>query len=154
MARIEEQIDVAGSPRAVFRFCHDTDRRPEWDERVTRVKIITPGPVRRGSVARFDTPPPRGGGVFSWEGEFVAYTHPTGSRLAVIDAAPSSYFVDATEEWSFTGSAEGTRVSLTWEYTPRGIVGRITDALGGRRSTRRAVGESLANLKRMLQAEM
>lgn len=154
MARIEEQIDVAGSPSAVFRFCHDMDRRPEWDERVTRVKIITPKPVRRGTVVRFDTPPSRGGGVFSWEGEFVGYNRPSGSKLAVIDAAPSSYFADGTEEWGFTRSGEGTRVSLTWEYKPRGIVGRVTDALVGRRSARRAVGESLANLKRMLQAEM
>lgn len=153
MPRIEGDIDVRGRPSGAFRICHDMDRRPDWDERVTRAKIITPKPVRTGTVIRLDTPPPRGGPVFSWEGEFATYSYPSSSKLVVIDAAPSSYFADGSEEWSFSPSNSGTRVSLVWEYQPRGILGRITDAFVTRRSVRRAIDRSLENLHRALQDE-
>lgn len=153
MPRIEVNIDVPGPPSSVFRFCHDVDRRAEWDERVDRVKVITPRPIRTGTVIRVDTPPPRGGPVFSWEGEFVSYSCPSRSRLIVIDAAPSSYFADGSEEWSFSRSGDGTRIRVVWEYEPRGLLGRIRDALGGCRATRGAVNESLTNLERTLEAQ-
>ncbi len=153
MPRIEGSLAIPGSPSTVFRFCHDMDRRANWDERVDRVKVITPKPIRTGTVIRVDTPPPRGGPVFSWEGEFVTYSYPSRSRLVVMDAAPSSYFADGSEEWRFSGSGEGTRVRVVWEYKPRGLLGRIRDALGGRRATRRAVNDSLANLEVALQAQ-
>ncbi len=153
MPRIEGSIDVPGPPSSVFRFCHEMDRRAEWDERVARVKVLTPRPIRTGTVIRVDTPSPRGGPVFSWEGEFVTYSYPSRSKLVVLDAAPSSYFAEGSEEWSFARSGEGTRVRVAWEYEPRGLLRRISDALIGRRSTRGAVNESLANLRRTLQAE-
>ncbi|MFW6115856.1 MAG: SRPBCC family protein [Chloroflexota bacterium] len=151
MPRIEEQIDVAARPSGAFRLCHDADRRPEWDERVGRMKVLTPKPTRRGTLVRVDGCPPTGGPVFSWEGEFVAYSYPSHSRLEVLDAAPSSPFADASEEWRFERRGEGTRVTLVWNYQPRGILGRIADTLVRRRKTRRAVQQSLENLKRALE---
>ncbi len=153
MPRIEADIDVPGRPSGVFRFCHEMNRRVEWDERVSRVRILTPKPVRTGAVIRVDTPSPRGGPVFSWEGEFVAYNYPSSSKLVVIDAAPSSYFAEGSEEWSFSQSDSGTKVSLVWQYQPRGILGRITDALVTRRSVRRAIDQSLENLHRAFQEQ-
>jgi hypothetical protein len=73
MARIKEQVEIAARPTRIFRFCHDMNRRPEWDERVTRIKVLTPKPLRRGTVIRVDTHPVTSGAVFSWEGEFVEY---------------------------------------------------------------------------------
>jgi uncharacterized membrane protein len=151
MARIEQQIEIAARPSDVFRFCHDLDRRPEWDERVTRTNVLTPKPIRRGTVIRVDSRPPFGGPVFSWEAEFVEYHYPSSSRLEVVDAAPSSYFVGGSEAWRFVRSGGGTSVDFAWEYQPRGIVGRIADVV--RRSrTRRAISQSLENLKRTLEA--
>ena len=49
-------------------------------------------------------------------------------------------------------TADGTRFTLTWEYQPRGILSRISDALGRRASTRRAIGRSLKNLKTLIEA--
>ncbi len=153
MARIAAEIEVGGQPTAVFRFCHDLERRPEWDERVTRVRALTPKPVRRGTVIRVDACPALGGTVFSWEGEFVEYHYPSSSKLAVIDAAPSSYFVGGNERWDLARSGAGTRVAFTWEYRPRGILGRLTDALIRRGRTRRAIRQSLENLKEQMEAE-
>ncbi len=150
MPRIEAHIDVTAGPSGSFRFCHDMDRRPQWDERVARVKVLTPKPIRRGTVVRVDARPPAGGPVFSWEGEFVAYSYPSSSELEVIDAAPSSPFADGSEQWRFASRGEGTRITLVWEYEPRGILGRIADTLVRRRRTRRAVERSLENLKQTM----
>jgi len=152
MSRIEEQIEVAAGATTVFRFCHDMERRPEWDERVTRAKVLTPKPIRRGSVIRFDTEPAMGS-VFSWDGEVVEYHFPSSSKVEVVDVAPSSSFVSGTEVWRFDGSGRSTRLTLVWEYKPRGIIGRILDVLIRRGSARRAVQQSLENVRASMEEE-
>jgi len=152
MPAIHKHIQIEARPTGVFRFCHDMNRRPDWDERVTRAKVLTPKPIRRGTVVRMDTKPPMGD-VFSWEGEFVEFHFPSSSRIEVIDVAPSSHFVDGSEKWVFQRSGDGTELSLVWEYRPRGILGRLLDLLVRRRTIRRAIGESLENLKEMIEAE-
>jgi hypothetical protein len=92
------------------------------------------------------------GAVFSWEGEFVTYSFPSNSTLEVIDTAPSSYFVAGSEEWHFERSGPGTLFTLIWDYRPRGIIGRLADALVRRGSIRRAIRQSLKNLKEMAEA--
>lgn len=151
MPRIEEQIEIAAGSTKVFRVCHDMDRRPEWDERVSRAQVLTPKPIRRGSVIRFDTQPAVGN-VFSWDAEVVEYSFPSSSKLRVVDVAPSSSFVSGNETWRLSSSGGSTRVTLTWEYKPRGIIGGILDLLVRRRSTGKAVQESLRNLQRSVEA--
>ncbi|MGD8968831.1 MAG: SRPBCC family protein [Anaerolineae bacterium] len=152
MPRLVEQIEVARRPIDLFRLCHDVDRRAEWDERVTRVQVLTRRPVRSGSVVRVDTRPPAGS-VFSWEGEVVDYSFPGSSRVEVIDAAPSSYFVTGSEEWRFETSNTGTLFTLTWDYQPGGLIGRVADVLIRRGNIRRAIKQSLENLKALAEAE-
>jgi uncharacterized protein YndB with AHSA1/START domain len=152
MPSIRKQVHIEARPTSVFRFCHDPDRRPEWDERVSRMKILTPKPIRRGTVVRVDAQPPAGD-VFSWEGEFKEYHFPSSSRLEVIDVAPSSHFVEASEEWDFRRSDNGTDLTVLWEYRPRGILGRLLDAAVRRSSTARAIAQSLENLKSIVEDE-
>jgi len=152
MPRLEEQITIARAAADLFRLCHDVDRRPEWDSRVAGVQILTPQPLRRGAVVRTDTIPAIGG-VFSWEGEYTSYSFPSRSKVEVLDAAPSSTFVTGSEAWRFDSSGTSTLFTLIWDYKPRGILGRISDALVGRGSNRRAIKQSLANLKRLAESE-
>jgi uncharacterized protein YndB with AHSA1/START domain len=152
MPTIQKRIQIEARPTGVFRFCHDMDRRPEWDERVTRVSILTPKPIRRGTVVRIDTEPPMGD-VFSWEGEYREFHFPSSSRLDVIDVAPSSHFVEGSEVWEFRRSGNGTELSLLWKYKPRGILGTVLDLTVRRHAVRRAVAQSLENLKEMIEAE-
>jgi len=152
MARIEASIEIAAAPTTVFRFCHDLDRRPDWDERVVGVETITLGPVRRGSLIRIDAGR-SGRFLFTWDAEYTSYQLPGGSTLKVIDAAPSSPFRSGTETWEFSLSGSGTRFTLTWDYQPRGFIARIADALGRRGATRRAIQRSLENLKALIEAD-
>jgi uncharacterized protein YndB with AHSA1/START domain len=151
MARIEEHVEIAAAPAAVFKFCHDPAHRPEWDERVTRVQLLTSKPIRRGTLVRIDAGR-SGTYLFSWDAEYAEYHFPSSSALRVIDAAPSSPFSSGTESWQFSSADGGTRFAIVWEYKPRGIIARISDALGRRASTRRAIHRSLANLKELLEA--
>jgi hypothetical protein len=151
MARIEEQIEVAAAPADVFRFCHDVVRRPEWDERVTHVKLLTSPPVRQGTLLRIDAGR-SGKFLFSWDAEYAEFQFPSGSTLRVLDAAPSSPFGAGSERWRFSPVGGGTRFTLVWDYKPRGVLARLADVLGGRASARRAIRHSLANLKDMIEA--
>jgi uncharacterized protein YndB with AHSA1/START domain len=150
MARIEVSTDIAAPRAEVFRLSHDLNRRPDWDERVIGVELITPPPLRRTSLIRIDVG--RSGKFkFTWEGEYVSYQMPSSSTVSVIDAAPSSPFKKGTEHWDFSQTADGTHMTIVWEYEPRGFLSRISDTLGGRSATRNAIRRSLHNLKTLLE---
>jgi len=151
MARIEEHIEIAAAPANVFRFCHDVTRWPKWDERVMRAELLTSEPIRRGTLLRIDAGR-SGRFLFSWDAEYAEFQFPHNSTLRVIDAAPSSPFGSGAESWQVSAVGGGTRFTLVWEYQPRGFLGRLGDALGGRASTRRAIRRSLANLKALIEA--
>lgn len=151
MARIEEHIEIAAAPANLFRFCHDVARRPDWDGRVVRAKLLTPTPVRRGTLLRVDAGR-AGKFLFSWDAEYAEFQFPSSSMLRVLDAAPSSPFRAGSESWQFSSTSGGTRFTLVWDYQPRGFLARLANLLGGRASTRRAIRRSLANLKRIVEA--
>jgi hypothetical protein len=150
VARIAEHIEIAAAPANVFRFCHDAARRPDWDGRVVRVELLTPAPVRRGTLLRIDAAR-SGKFLFSWDAEYAEFQFPSSSMLRVLDAAPSSPFGAGSESWQFGSTSGGTRFTLVWDYQPRGFLARVADLLGGRASTRRAIRRSLANLKRIVE---
>lgn len=152
MPRIEEQIDVAAPPTALFRLCHDAARRPEWDERVVSVELLTPQPTRAGTLLVIDARHSNGP-VFSWEAEYVSFQFPSRSELRVIDAAPSAWFSASREEWQFSSVGDGARFTLVWDYEPRGFLGRILNVLGRRASMRGDIRRSLANLRAMIESD-
>ena len=151
MPRIEEQIEVSVARADVFKFCHDVRQRPEWDEQVDNVEILSPGPIRQGTLVRVDAR--QGRSVFSWDAEVSAYRFLQGSRVQVLDAAKTSPFARGSEAiWEFESVGSGTRMTWIWDYKPNGFVARIMDGLGRRSSTRRAIKRSLANLKSMMES--
>jgi len=152
MARIEDRIEIEAAPVTVFRFCHDVAHRPDWDERVVRVELLTTPPVRRGTLVRVDAAR-SGRFLFSWDAEYAEFQFPRSSTLQVLDAAPSSPFRTGSESWKFGRVGGSTRFTLIWDYQPRGVLARIADVLGRRASTRRAIRRSLANLKAAIESQ-
>ena len=109
MPRIEASIEIAVSQAEVFRFCHDVARRPDWDEQVARVELLTPLPLRQGSLLRFDASQ-AGRSVFSWDAEVVSFKFPHSSQVRVIDAAFSSPFAPGSQlSWQFSSAGGLTR---------------------------------------------
>lgn len=151
MPRIEEQIEVSVARADVFKFCHDVKQRPEWDEQVDNIEILSPGPIRQGTLVRVDAR--QGGSVFSWDAEISAYTFLQSSHVQVLDAAKTSPFARGSKTiWEFEQVGSGTRMTWIWDYKPNGFVARIMDSLGRRASTRRAIKRSLANMKGMMES--
>ena len=151
MPRIEESIDIAAPLADVFRYCHDIARRPRWDVQVSAVELLSPAPIRQGTLFRVDANY-GGGAVFSWDAEYIGFQFPLTSRVRVIDTAPSSPFAAGSEvNWQFSSVGAQTRFTWTWDYKARGFLSRITDILGGRAATRRGIQRSQAKLKGLLE---
>ncbi len=151
MPHIEESIDIATPIGDVFRYCHDVGRRPKWDAQVSGVELLSPAPVRQGTLFRIDASY-GGGAVFSWDAEYIAFQFPLASRVRVIDTAASSPFAVGSEvSWQFSSVGGLTHFTWTWDYKPRGFVARITDALGGQGAMRRGIRRSQAKLKELLE---
>lgn len=152
MPRIEEHIDIAANQADVFRFCHNLVARPEWDEEVTRIELLSHPPLRSGSLLRVDARH-AGGAVFSWDGEVISYHFPQASKIRLLDVASSSPFGPGSEiSWEFSSVGAATRLTWVWAYQPKGILARVFDGLGGRASARRAIRNSLNNLKAMMES--
>jgi uncharacterized protein YndB with AHSA1/START domain len=151
MPRITADVKIKSAPADLFRFCHDVERRPDWDGRVVHMELLSP-PLRTGALVRVDVGRD-GEFAFTWDGEYTTVQFPSRSRVRVLDAAPHSPFAAGTETWTFERCEEGTHFSLAWEYEPRGLVARILDALGRRAATSRAIERSLARLKALVETD-
>ena len=151
MPRIEEKIEISVARADVFRFCHDVKQRPVWDELVDNIEILSPGPLRQGSLIRVDSR--QGSSVFSWDAEVAAYTFLQSSRVRVLDAAKTSPFARGSELiWEFEQVGSGARMTWIWNYKANGFIARLMDALGRRVATHRAIKRSMAALKKMMEA--
>ncbi len=152
MPKIEEQIEISAARADVFRFCHDMTKWSEWAEEVMYVELLTPKPLRAGTLLRIDAQQGHGA-IFSWEAEFVNYQMPMGSILQAIDTAPSSPFgVGSQLSWQLESGNGVTQMTWIWDYKPGGFIASIKDVLGGKSSTHKAIKRSLVNLKTLLES--
>ncbi len=152
MPTIKEEIEIAAARMDVFRFCHDVKARPNWDDQVVRIELLTPAPIRTGTLLRIDARH-GGGAVFTWDAEYASFQMPRESRLRAMDTAAACPFAAGSEmSWQFDSVGSSTRLTWTWDYKPRGIIATIRDKLGGRSVTQRAIQRSLANLKEQLES--
>ncbi len=152
MPRIKESIDINALRGDVFRFCHDAAGWPNWAAQITGVELLSPAPLRRGALLRFDA---RfgGGAVFSWEAEVTEYQPPAALRLRAIDTAGSSPFAAGSElSWEFNAVGNGTRFTWIWDYQPHGFFGNLLDRLGRQAATQREIRRSLETLKKLVEA--
>ena len=152
MSRLEEQIEISVPRVDVFKYCHDLSRWTAWDEQVTHVELLSPKPIRRGTLLRMDANI-GSGSVFSWDCEIAEYQMPQGSKVRLLDVASSSPIAKGSEiSLELNTIGNGTQVILTWNYKPHGIIATILDRLGRRAALRRGIRRSLDNLKSQLES--
>lgn len=152
MPRIEEQIEINVARADAFRFCHDLKHRSEWDEQVEAIELLTPKPIRQGTLFRVDAKD-GGGSIFSWDAEVISHQLPSKSTVRIIDAAKTSPFARGSEmSWEFSSTGGSTRLKWVWDYKPNGFIASIMDKLGKRSARQRAIRKSLTNLKELLES--
>ncbi len=151
MPTIEEQIEIAAARADVFRFCHDISSWPDWHEQIVHVELLTSPPLRSGALLRIDQE--AGGTIFSWDAEYITFQMPSGSRLKVIDVARSSPFRAGGElSWQFESAGNSTLFIWRWDYQPYGFWANLSDSLGRRAATQRAIKRGLAKLKELVES--
>jgi hypothetical protein len=119
MPHIEEHIDIAAPPSEVFRFCHDINHRPDWDEQVTRVELLTPPPIRQGTLLRIDARY-GGGSVFSWDAEYIGFQSPLAPAVRAVGSLAPWTVVLTLPGPGTTGHEVSWLVSsIDWDGVPR-----------------------------------
>ena len=102
----EEHIDIAAPPQRVWAVMSDVERWPEWTPSVSRLELLSPGPLAIGSKARIRQPkfPPaiwrvtalEPGVSFSWvstaPGLVVSGQHAVAARDGGTQATLSLHF--------------------------------------------------------------
>jgi hypothetical protein len=99
-------VEIPVPPAQVWPVMTDVEKWPEWTASVTRIKVLTPGPLRIGGRARIHQPklPP----AFWRITELVP-----GYHFTWVSRAPGVY---VTARHAVEAIASGSRVTLSIQY--------------------------------------
>lgn len=145
MIRLEESIEVARPPDAVYDFLAAVERYPTWLPGVTGAEQTSPGPVEPGATFRLTLAGPTG--PLAADGIVVAAE--PGRRLAVRGEAPQGRVeggLDIEPVASGTLLRVGVQIELTGMY--RFAEGLVAGQL------RSSMPDALARARDRLEAEI
>jgi carbon monoxide dehydrogenase subunit G len=142
VARIEQSVEIARPPAAVFAVLTDPARLAEWQGTVVEAELEGDGPMRAGAQVRE---------VRTFLGKRIESTveileHEPPSRFALRSAAGPVVF---RVEQSVEPAGDGSRVRVQMEGEARGVLG-----LGARvavKAAERQLRTDLETLKRLLE---
>lgn len=148
MTRIEGTIVIAAHPQDVFDFVADERNEPLFNRDMVGVEKLTPEPIGLGT--RWSTTLAsrgrggRRGRPITMTVEVVDYDRPT--RLGTRSTLSTAVITGAL---TFAPHPSGTRLSWSWDVSPKGALRLLTPVIGvaGRREERRVWSE----LKRRLE---
>jgi uncharacterized protein YndB with AHSA1/START domain len=133
---VHRSIAVNGSPKDVFGYLHDPQARARWDAMSDLVRLEADAPaagVRVHFRGRRTAP--------SWVGEFETYDAPRRSVIRLVEGVGMP-FSEFRETLTVKPDGRGSRVDMTVEYTPRGLL-RLLDPFTSRPRITRASDRSL-----------
>jgi carbon monoxide dehydrogenase subunit G len=113
--RIEDEIEVARPPEAVFDFLTDPRRLPEWQKSTVEVRREGTGPLRIGE--RFTEVHRAMGRDVESVVEVAEIERPSVFALVIVEGA-----VPLDGRWTFAATATGTRVAFVGEGDVRGLM--------------------------------
>jgi hypothetical protein len=153
MARIDAEIQIAAPLAVVWSYLQDFDRRGEWDVRVRASELVAPGKPEPGSLARYHLRAVPGM-TLTLTARYTSLVLHQHSAIVFEDLPWWQMIESAAGCWRFTATPEGTLFQSTFRYRLKlGRLGEWLDARLFRRQLRRETDESLANLKRRLEAK-
>ena len=122
-AVIENTIEIARSPEAVFDYMTDPANLAAWQTSKTHVEPLTEGPPRLGYQVRERTKPP-GAKEFEQVVEFVEFDRPGRFAVHIVEGP---YPVDGA--WTLVREGDGTRVNFTAQGELRGFQKALSPVL-------------------------
>ena len=137
---VEHTVEVEATPDAVFDYCTDVLREPEWNPKLLEVEKLTPGPIGLGTRfwLRFD-------GVGWSTTENVAFDRPTSWA-----ATSTSRLLDVRFEGEVIPTGRGARLCVRTLLLPHGVLRLAQPVL--RRIMRQQWKHHLRRLKARLEA--
>lgn len=149
---IVASIEIAAAPTIVFDFVQDPLRRAAWDERVVRAWLPAGGGPGKGARLCVESRVLGPLEVVN-ELEYTHYERPLRSAVKLVAVRGPSLVVRGGGAWIYEAVADGTRFSTRFSYEVGwGALGRLHDRLWFHDWLRRLTEQSLANLKREVEA--
>ena len=136
--RFEQVIDIDRSIEQVFAYLADFTNIPSWNYYVRRVRQLTPGPVAEGTTYEQTRRSDR------QCYEITVYDAPTVIAVTTLPGERPAFH----RQFTLESNRHGTRLSDLWELDLGHPI--AVQRLAAPR-VRRAVGENLAVLKRLLE---
>ena len=109
---VENAIEIEARPEAVFDYCTDVLREPEWNPKLLEVEKLTAGPIALGTRFRI-----RLDGVGWSTTENIAFHRPS-----FWAATSTSRLLDVRIEFEVTPTGRGARLSVRTLLLPHGVL--------------------------------
>lgn len=145
MIRLEESVDVARPPDAVYDFLAAVERYPDWLPGVTAAEQTSPGAIEPGATFRLRLAGPSG----PLEADGIVVSADPGSRLAVRGEAPQGRVegildLEASDAGALVRVAMQVELSGMYRFAEGLVAGEL----------RRAMPGALARIRDRLEAEI
>ena len=144
MIQIEQSIVVKRPLEEAFAFAADPENNPKWWPGVLEDKLLTAGPIQKGT--RFREVAKEPWGTIEHMAEVTVYEPP---RQMTYKAVSGPFPAEVTE--TFASVEGGTRVTLTVHVQPRGLLKLLQPLL--RRTLRQTLQGNLVRLQNLLGAQ-
>ena len=138
-AVVENSVDVASSPGAVFDYCVDLTREHEWNPKLRRAEKLTSDPI--GAGTRFRAEFLKGDPMLV---EYVGFDRPR-----TWESVGRSRRLDARTFGNVTAIADGAKLTMRMELRPHGLPRFLLPLLA--RYMHRQQARNLASIKTLLE---
>jgi uncharacterized protein YndB with AHSA1/START domain len=136
---IENAVEIARPPRAVFDYLTDITKELEWNPRTRRVEKLTSGPIGPGT--RFGAEWIKGNPAIV---EYVTFEHPTAWT-----SIARSRRLDAKGEGRISPTEHGSRVVIRTQLRPKGLLALLFPVM--RRTMHQREDQNLERVKAILE---
>lgn len=143
MTLIDQRILIDAPPQVIWEYLTDPEKLVGWHAGYSSISVLTTqqtgvGVRRRCAVT--------GGGKDVIE-EITAWVDGLGYEYALVEGGPYRAF---RGRFRLQPGPDGTSVQWTIEYRPRGLFGRLRDALSGRKQLAAMMAASLRELRQQI----
>ncbi|GAB4429812.1 MAG: hypothetical protein Kow00106_24650 [Anaerolineae bacterium] len=141
---IDQRILIDAPPQVIWEYLIDPEKLVGWHAGYSSISVLTTqqtgvGVRRRCAVT---------GGKDVIE-QVVAWVEGLGYEYAIVEGGPYRSF---RGRFRLQPGPDGTSVQWTVEYAPRGLLGRLRDALSGRNRLAAMMAASLRELRQQINA--